>query len=229
MQSKIGTVLDFLRKSEHCLRPYLLRVYGSVMEGGAFNRMEEIKRTGVPTDNLNQSERKGTDRSEERERDHAYTGTIINRKQKNAVWNGSYTVEAAVIVSLTIFVLAALMIVTFYVHDRAIFQSIACETATAGSIHANQEERADAVNSAKEQVTASRFLGSQSLSGNVTSGEEEVTASWSALYPVPGFVMRYLAGGTLSIEASWSCKIVDPTDTIRLIRGAGKLITGGDD
>lgn len=144
-------------------------------------------------------------------------------------WKGSYTVEAAAVVSITIMVLAALILVSFYAHDRAVFQSFACEIAAVGSNYATEGERTSTINSAKSQVSASRFLGSSSLSGSVQAGEEEVTVRWDAVYPVPGFAAEYLAGGELSIDASWTSQILDPTDTIRLIRGAGKLITGGDD
>ncbi|MCC8103055.1 MAG: hypothetical protein LIP11_12655 [Clostridiales bacterium] len=144
-------------------------------------------------------------------------------------WKGSYTVEAAMVVSITVMVLASLILVSFYAHDRAVFQSFVCEIAAVGSNYATENERTSAVNLAKAQVSASRFLGSSSLSGSVQAGEDEVTASWSATYPVPGFAMEYLAGGELSIHTSWTSQIADPTDTIRLIRGAGELITGGDD
>jgi len=148
---------------------------------------------------------------------------------KSRVWKGSYTVEAAAVVSITVMVLAALILVSFYAHDRAVFQSFVCEIAAVGSNYATESERTSAINSAKAQVSASRFLGSSNLTGSAQAGEAEVTASWGAVYPVPGFAAEYLAGGELAISTSWTSQIMDPTDTIRLIRGAGKLITGGDD
>ncbi|MCD8336780.1 MAG: hypothetical protein LUD18_05800 [Lachnospiraceae bacterium] len=149
--------------------------------------------------------------------------------KKSQAWKGSYTVEAAAVVSITIMVLASLILVSFYAHDRAVFQSIVCEIAAAGSNYATESERTSAVNAAKSQISASCFLGSSNLSGSAQAGEDEVTVSWSAGYPVPGFAAEYLAGGELTISASWTSQIADPTDTIRFIRGAEKLITGGDD
>ncbi|MCD7884420.1 MAG: hypothetical protein LUI87_12060 [Lachnospiraceae bacterium] len=143
-------------------------------------------------------------------------------------WKGSYTVEAALVVSITFLVLASLVIGTFYLHDRVVFQSMVCEIASAGSACATESERKSAVSVLKGEVSASRFLGSRDISGSASVGENEVTASWSAGYPVPGFAMNYLAGNELPIEVSWTSKIVEPVDTIRLIRGAGELITEGD-
>ncbi|MCD7745388.1 MAG: hypothetical protein LUI13_08935 [Lachnospiraceae bacterium] len=191
--------------------------------------MGMIKNEWLHIGGVNPSGMGGADRGEEWESRRTSAEAVKKGRKQNDAWKGSYTVEAAMVVSITVFVLGALMIATFYVHDRAVFQSLVCEIATAGSIQATQSENADAADAGKAQMTASRFLGSRSLSGSVTSGAEEATASWSAVYPVPGFAMRYLADGNLSIEASWSSRIVDPTDTIRLIRGAGELITGGDD
>ncbi|MCD7736223.1 MAG: hypothetical protein LUI07_04545 [Lachnospiraceae bacterium] len=155
-----------------------------------------------------------------------YGGQMLAEK---GFWNGSYTVEAAMVVSIVIFVLSALVIASFYVHDCAVFQSYVCEIAAAGSSYATEDERENAVTSGKKEVKAARFLGSRELSGTVSAEKNKVTASWSAAYPVPGFAMKYLADSELSIDVSWSSKIVAPADTIRLIRGAGELITGGDE
>lgn len=54
---------------------------------------------------------------------------------------GSFTVEAAVLFSITFFVMGALILGTFYLHDRAVCQSVSCEAASAGS---NLEHRRNA-------------------------------------------------------------------------------------
>lgn len=147
---------------------------------------------------------------------------------KGACMKGSYTVEAAIVVTVTMFVLASLLIGTFYVHDRAAMQGLVCEAASAGSNFATEEERKKAVQEVVKRINEERFLGSQGLSGNAASGSKNVTASWNAKYPVPGFAGGYLAQGSLDIKCSWTCKILDPADTIRKIKGAGELLTGGD-
>lgn len=141
---------------------------------------------------------------------------------------GSYTVEAAVVVSVTILVLASLLLCIFFIHDRAVLQSMVCETALAGSGFATEAERKEAVSAASGQIRKGRFLGSRSLSGNVSAGEKEVTAAWSMEYPLPGFAARYFSGGSLRISRSWTSRIQDPADMIRKIKGAGELLTGGE-
>lgn len=141
---------------------------------------------------------------------------------------GSYTVEAAAVVCITVLVLAALIICTFYIHDRAVFQGAACEAAAAGSNFMTDAERKAAAAAVKKKITASRFLGSRNLSGSVATGQKEVRAIWTAAYPVPGFAARYLSGGRLDIQKAWTCRIFDPADAIRKIRGVGELLTGGE-
>lgn len=137
---------------------------------------------------------------------------------------GSYTVEAAVVVSLVFFVLAALILCTFYVHDRAVFQSAACEASSAGNNFITAKERKEAMSEVKQRMTQSRFLGSKNIKGNTATGKKEASSSWSAVYPFPGFVMKFISGGRLEIRKSWSSKILNPADTIRMIRGVGELI-----
>ena len=45
--------------------------------------------------------------------------------KKKGVMRGSYTIEAAVLLSMITFVLAALILTAFYLHDRSVCQSTA--------------------------------------------------------------------------------------------------------
>ena len=155
-------------------------------------------------------------------------GRCTDGCMRDGCMKGSYTVEAAIVVTVTMFVLASLLIGTFYVHDRAVMQGLVCEAASAGSNFVTEEERKTAVQEVVKGINEERFLGSRGLNGNAASGSRSVTASWNAEYPVPGFAGRYLAQGSLDIKRSWTCKILNPADTIRKIKGVGELLTGGD-
>lgn len=146
------------------------------------------------------------------------------QKRRGRTCNGSYTVEAAVVVSITFWVLASLILAAFYVHDQAVFQGIVCELASKGSNYATAAERKKALQAAERDITENRFLVSHSLSGNAASGESQVTAAWSAVCSMPGFAAGYLSGNSFTIKKSWSTKIPDPAKTIWLMRGAGQLL-----
>ena len=149
-------------------------------------------------------------------------------KLKKNYLKGSYTVEASLVITIIMFVLAALIFCTFYIHDRATLQAMVCEAAAVGSSFATDEEREEAVQKVVGGIEAGRFLGSRNLNGNVAMGKKEITVLWNTEYPVPGFAAKYLAEGKLEARKSWTCKILDPADTIRIIKGAGELLTGGD-
>ena len=114
--------------------------------------------------------------------------------KKQAFWKGSYTVEAALVFPIILFVLAALLILAFYVHDRGILQGLACETAVAGSNYITENERKAAANQVRNQAGPERLMGSRSSQGQVAFGSSEVYARYTAVCPVPGMVMRYLSG-----------------------------------
>lgn len=152
----------------------------------------------------------------------------IQKNEKKTYLQGSYTVEGVLVFSVTFFVLAALLIVTFYAHDRAVIQAVTCEAASAGTNFLTSRERSAAAAKAKKQLGQKRLLGSKNLSGNASVGSKEVVAAWKASYPVPGMVMKYLSKNVLQIQTQWNGKITKPSDTIRRIRGAGELLSGGD-
>ena len=146
----------------------------------------------------------------------------------NKYLKGSYTVEASIILSITFFVLAACIICTFYLHDRAVAQGASCEAAQTGSNFMKPEENRKAADAVKNKNTAERFMGSRNLTANVAIGEKEVTAVWQGTFPIPGFAAKYLFGNEQDIQKSWTCQKTDPADTIRKIRGLGALLTGGE-
>ena len=141
---------------------------------------------------------------------------------------GSYTVEAALVFSMTFFVLAALLFAVFYVHDRAVIQAVTCEAAAAGTNHYTVKERQAAAGKVKGILKAERLLGSRNLSVEVSAGKNETEASCSASYPVPGLAAGYFNGNRLQIRTGWKGKVTEAADIIRKIRGAGALLTGGD-
>lgn len=148
-------------------------------------------------------------------------------KTEAAYMKGSYTVEAAIVMSLVFFVLSAMIFCAFYLHDRAVFQSSACEIAAVGSNFATLKERQEAVAKAKKKITAKRFMGSRNPDGSASAGKNETTSSWTAVFPIPGFAAKYLAGGKITIQKTWSAEVLDPADTIRKITGAANLIGAG--
>lgn len=142
-------------------------------------------------------------------------------KQKD--WKGSFTAEAAVVISIAFLVLETLLLTIFFLHDKAVFQGMVCETAAVGSNFAMKTERSDAAEAVRKGIHNNRFLGSRNVSAVKGVGEKSISVSASANYPVPGMFMRFLKNGNLQISCSWNGQIINPGKTIRLIRGAELL------
>ena len=143
---------------------------------------------------------------------------------KRKRWKGSLTVEAAVVISLSFLVLGALLLAVLFVHDRAVFQGLVCETASVGSNFAMQEERSEASEAICKEIKKTRFLGSRNISAQKGAGEQNVSVTAAADYPVPGLFFRFLKKGKLQITCSWNSRVINPGKTIRRIRGAELLI-----
>lgn len=147
-----------------------------------------------------------------------------HKTQQEREYKGSYTVEAAAVISMTFLVLGALIIAVFFVHDRAVIQSTVCEAAAVGSNYMTQEERSAAAQSVSGSISGQRLLGSQNLAVSVGVGEKSASAWGSAAFPVPGMFVSYFSGGSLDISCSWESSVLDPADVIRKIRGAELVI-----
>lgn len=152
---------------------------------------------------------------------------IIAWLRGRTFWKGSYTVEAALVFPMILFVLAALFILAFYAHDRGILQSLACETAVAGSNYITENERKAAAEQIRNQAGSERLMGSRNSQGHVAFGRSETYARYTAICPVPGMVMRYLSENQLKIAKSWQVYTVNPSDWIRKQRGIMRIKDGG--
>lgn len=138
-------------------------------------------------------------------------------------WKGSFTAEAAVVVSVSFLVLGTLLLTIFFLHDKAVFQGMVCEIAAAGSNFAMKTERSEKAEAVRREVCNNRFLGSRNISAEKETGENNVSVSAAAEYPVPGMFMRFLRDGKLQITCTWDSQVIYPGKTIRQIRGAELL------
>ena len=138
-------------------------------------------------------------------------------------WKGSFTAEAAVIISMVFLVLGTFILSIFIVHDKAVFQGLICETAVAGSNFAAKEERSEEAEKVRKEINSKRFLGSRNISSVKGIGEKTASASAAAEYPVPGMFLRFLRDGKVQIRCTWNGQMIYPGKTIRNIRGAELL------
>ena len=149
--------------------------------------------------------------------------TTLNKKNSR-VLNGSFTVEAAVLIPLTVLLMAAIILAAFYIHDRAVLQGNACECAAAGANTLTQSLQAKEMARTKALIKAGRLLGSRNRSGLVSAGGERTEAAWTAEFPIPGMVGNLFADSRISISVSWHQERILAARKIRIIRGISRIL-----
>lgn len=105
--------------------------------------------------------------------------------------NGSFTVEAALLMTVLIPLLTALIYLGFYQHDKV---WIANKTRTEAMEAALDQDR-------KNQMDWSGVLACGNVSGGVKRGKNKVTATGKATFRIPGFVARFFMGGQMEINS----------------------------
>lgn len=136
---------------------------------------------------------------------------------------GSYTVEAALIMSILIPLLSAVIYLGFYVHNKAVLQEAACRIVSTGSLNQTEGRASQAMEEIKQDVLGSRLIGMSGVQGDVSEGST-LNASFSGSFYVPGLVMRFFCGNRMEITVNKSMKSVQPVKTLQKIRSIEKLL-----
>lgn len=139
--------------------------------------------------------------------------------KKRNLKKGSFTVEAACVMSLVLFVLMGVLYLSFFVHNRAWLTAAACESALTGSMEAvrkdGQPEEAASVRS--RELGNVGFFGAENLTGQVQSGKEmKVTYTADTISGFGNLRWRLAVNG--------SSRVIRPTDWIRKVKAAAEVI-----
>lgn len=144
------------------------------------------------------------------------------RRRKNACIKGSYTVEAALLMGILLAVLVAVIDLGFYFHDKGFVQGAAHEAACAGSLWADEENRA--LSGAASGLAAGRLLGTKGISCSVTEGVKEISVSYSGELMLPGMISGFFGGTRIPVRGQVSLTTQRPSARIQKIRGAVKIV-----
>lgn len=132
---------------------------------------------------------------------------------------GSFTIEAACVMSLILLVLMGVLYLSFFVHNRAWLTAAACESALTGSMEGvrkdGQPQEAASVRS--RELGNIGFFGAENLTGQVNGGKE-IKVTYTA-DTVSGF-----GGLKWKIAVDGSSRVVRPVEWIRKIRAASEVI-----
>lgn len=141
---------------------------------------------------------------------------------KKFLKRGSFTVEAACVMSLVLITVIGILYLCFFVHNRAWLTAAACESALTGSMEGIREDgkAKEAAEVRSRALGNTGFFGAENLKIQVQEGKNikvTYTADTNAVFG--GFSWKLKAEGT--------SKVIDPVVWIRNLKAAGDILTGG--
>lgn len=136
---------------------------------------------------------------------------------------GSYTVEAALLMTVILPLLFGIIYLGFYLHNGAMMQNAAYELAVLESLQGEEmEERS--VEERKQVITGQAFLNLKNVRAEVIREKKSITASLEGTFYIPGLVMRFWCQNRLKLSADAKLAVCEPGKTIARIHMLKKLI-----
>lgn len=134
---------------------------------------------------------------------------------------GSFTVEAACVMAVILFVIMGVLYLNFFVHNRTWLTAAAYESALAGSIEGTKQ-KGKSYETAKmrsEELGNAGFFGAENLTVKTTV-EKNVKVIYEADTVAEFF------GFSWDLKAEGESKIICPATWIRKIKAASEIIGG---
>lgn len=147
-------------------------------------------------------------------RNDAVYRMMLNRRD----YRGSFTIEAALLMTVIIPVLTGLIYLGIYQHDKAWL--LGRMQTTAVEMAVNKESSGT--------VKWNGIIGGEQLTGTVSRQKNKVKAAVKGSFFVPGLVMKFFAGGRLSLDCSVEKPVIEAKKEIQKFRNLERLQKGGE-
>ena len=144
----------------------------------------------------------------------------LKKHFRKKVKKGSFTIEAACVMSLALVTVMGILHLCFFVHNRAWFTAAACESALMGSMEGNREggKVAEAAEKRSRELGNIGFFGTENLKTQVKGGKN-VTVSYMA-DTISGF-----GGFSWKLRAEGKSRVIDPVRWIRKLKSAEDIFS----
>lgn len=133
-------------------------------------------------------------------------------------WCAAFTVEAAMLMAVILPVLLGLLYLGLYFHDKGVLNGAAQEVAATADLNRWKKSGNDSLGKRAKKL-ADRTGPSGKAAASVSVSQHQVMVSYSASMELPGLLPRLFGKGYLDTGASAQRMLIDPSDTIRTIRG----------
>lgn len=138
---------------------------------------------------------------------------------------GSFTIEAACVMSLILLTVTGTLYLCFFVHNRAWLTAAACEAALNGSMEGIRAEGKvyEAAEQRSRELGSAGFPGAENLQAQIST-KKEVRVIYTA-DTFTGF-----GGFSWKLKAEGKSKVINPVLWVRNIKAAGDILleAGGD-
>lgn len=142
--------------------------------------------------------------------------------QGNQQLTASYTVEAALLMGILLPVLAAIIYMGFYLHDRGFLQGAAHEAASCLCLKA--DDQTANLMGAVEALPVGRTLGAPSISAQVNPQGRQISVVYEGSLQLPGMTADFFGQGALTVRSGVTLTVERPSARIQKIRGLHKVI-----
>ena len=144
--------------------------------------------------------------------------TSISSAIRRMSARGSFTVEAALLMTLILPVLFSLIYLGLFLHDRGVLNGAAQESAACADLSRWKEHGNDHLDRRAKQL-AHRTGPSRQVTATVAAQKHRVSVSYSGNMSLPGLLPRLFGRSVLDTGASAERIFPDPAGLIRKIRG----------
>ncbi len=128
------------------------------------------------------------------------------------------TLEAALLMSLILPLLAGIMVSGFYLHDRAYLQAVCTELSFLGSDLMLYSDREAQLDRTEEKRTSNALMWARTAECDHTAGDIEADAGARAGFHVPGLIAEVFPVRMPEISVSWKRNIYHPAELIWTVR-----------
>ncbi len=145
--------------------------------------------------------------------------------KKETAWSqGSFTVEASLLMTVILPVLLAVLLAGFWVHDTACMQGVSCELSAMTSNLQLYDDGYAFISRQAVQSGQNSCVWTQQVTPAVEMGKDNGSASLSGSFAaVPEWISRFFPVSQ-EMNGSWARRIYHPADLIRTVRGIHAFI-----
>lgn len=141
----------------------------------------------------------------------------------------SYTVEAALLMTVILPLLTGIIYLGFYLHNVSVMQNAAYELTVLGSFESGRGDGESIVEKRKQELVSRAFPGLGQVQADVQIGKKKVSARIQGEFRIPGLIMHFFCNNRMNIQAYSEMELLQPGKQIIRMHQIKKLTEEGNE